>query len=137
MDNFIWNYVYRRVKNKPIYIKDNGFTSALFKDSQGVSVNVDAGRTEKEVIEDEECLHNYYNRNLSNEEIVERGENLIAILSLSKTQCEQANVYVKSDPIEGENENHALIQKTKDEIKLTKTQARQLAKMATIVKKYN
>lgn len=131
-----WKEIYRRVKSKPIFMKDGKPSSALFKDSNGVSVDKDAGRDVEEIIADEERLHTLYNRNLTEEEIRERGEELRAIVRLTDNQCDDANVCVIADPIEGENENHALLQKSEEEIQLTKGQARMLARQATIVKNY-
>lgn len=131
-----WKEVYRRVKSKPVFMKDGHLSSALFKDSKGVSVNRDAGRDRDEIIETEEQLHKLYNAALTEEEIVEKGEGLRAIASLTAMQCELAGVCVVPDPIPGENENHALIQKSVTEIQLSKKQAKDLAKMATIIKNY-
>lgn len=131
-----WKEVYRRVKSKPVFMKDGHLSSALFKDSKGVSVNYDAGRNINEIIVDEERLHKLYNAKLTDEEIRERGEALKAIASLTVENCDLANVCVIPDPIPDENENHALIQQTATEIQLTKKQAKELAKMATIIKDY-
>lgn len=117
-------------------MKDGRPSSALFKDSKGVSVDRDAGRRLEDIIVDEERLHALYNAGMSDEEIKEKGEKLKAIVSLTDEQCDAVKVCVIPDPIEGENENHALIQKSETEIQLSKSQARNLAKMATIVKSY-
>lgn len=68
-----WKEVYRRVKSKPVFMNNEQLSSALFKDSKGVSVNYDAGRDINEIIEDEERLHKLYNSNLTDEEIIEKG----------------------------------------------------------------
>ena len=39
-----WTAIFRRVKSKPIFMKDGRPSSALFKDSKGVLVDRDAGR---------------------------------------------------------------------------------------------
>lgn len=52
-----WTEIYRRVKSKPIFMKDGRPSSALFKDSKGVSVDRDGGRGLDEIIMDEERLH--------------------------------------------------------------------------------
>lgn len=43
-------------------MKDGRPSSALFKDSHGVSVDKDMGRNEKDIISDEERLHRFYNQ---------------------------------------------------------------------------
>ena len=39
-----WSAIYRRVKSKPIFMKEGRPSSALFKDSKGVSVDRDGSR---------------------------------------------------------------------------------------------
>lgn len=136
MVNSEWKEVYRRVKSKPIFMKEGRPTSALFKDSKGVSVDRDAGRNIEDIIADEERLHALYTVGLTDEEIKENGEELKAIISLTDEQCNSVSACIIPDPIPGENENHALIQKSETEIQLSKSQARNLAKMAVIVKNY-
>lgn len=136
MVNRDWKEIYRRVKSKPVFMKDGHPSSALFKDSKGVSVDRDAGRERKDIIIDEERLHALYISDKTDEEIREQGEELKAIISLTDEQCDSVAVCVIPDPIVGENEYHALIQKSETEISLSKSQARNLAKMATIVKSY-
>lgn len=131
-----WKEIYRRVKSKPVFMKDGRPSSALFKDSKGVSVDRDAGRNLDDIIVDEERLHAFYNAKMTEEEVKEKGEELKAIISLTDEQCDSIEVCVIPDPINGENENHAIIQKSETEIQLSKSQARNLAKMATIVKSY-
>lgn len=131
-----WITIYRRVKSKPIFMKDDRPSSALFKDSKGVSVNKDAGRKVDDIISDEERLHALYINGLSDEEIKEQGEELKAIIQLTNVQCDSVGACVIDDPIHGENEYHALLQKSETEIQLSKGQAKSLAKMATIVKSY-
>lgn len=131
-----WKEVYRRVKSKPVFMKEGRPSSALFKDSKGVSVDRDAGRSLNDIIVDEERLHALYNVGMTEEEVKEKGEELKAIISLTDEQCDSVEVCVIPDPIAGENENHAVIQKSKTEIQLSKSQARNLAKMSTIVKNY-
>ena len=136
MENKDWKAVYRRVKNKPIFMKEGRPSSALFKDSKGVSVDMDAERDEKQIIEDEEQLHKFYCRKMGEDEIKEKGEDLRAIIKVSNEVCATEKVCVISDPITGENENHALIQRSETEIQLTKRQAKGLARGAKIVKEY-
>ncbi len=45
-----WKEVYRRVKSKPVFMKEGRPSSALFKDSKGVSVDRDAGRNLNDII---------------------------------------------------------------------------------------
>lgn len=136
MVNRDWKEVYRRVKSKPVFMKDGRPSSALFKDSKGVSVDRDAGRSLEDIIADEERLHALYNAGMTEEEIKEKGEELKAIIFLTDEQCDSVEVCVIPDPIDGENDNHAVIQKSETEIQLSKSQARNLAKMSTIVKNY-
>lgn len=131
-----WKAIYRRVKSKPIFMKDGRPSSALFKDSKGVSVDRDAGREINDIISDEERLHSLYTNGLSDEEIRERGEKLKAIIELTDSQCDSVDACVLPDPINGENEYHALLQKSETEIQLSKSQAKILAKSATIIKNY-
>lgn len=131
-----WKAIYRRVKSKPILMKDGRPSSALFKDSKGVSVDRDAGREINDIISDEERLHSLYTNGLSDEEIRERGEELKAIIELTDSQCDSVDACVLPDPINGENEYHALLQKSETEIQLSKSQAKTLAKSATIIKNY-
>ncbi len=131
-----WTAIYRRVKSKPVFMKDGRPSSALFKDSKGVSVDRDAGRKIDEIIADEERLHSLYTKGLSDEEIREQGEELKAIIQLTDMQCDSVAACVIPDPIYGENEYHSLLQKSESEIPLSKSQAKSLAKLATIVKSY-
>ena len=71
-------------------MKDGRPSSALFKDSHGVSVDKDMGRNEKDIISDEERLHRFYNQGLTEEEIRQNGEELRAIISLSDESCDLA-----------------------------------------------
>ena len=136
MDKKDWKTIYRRVKSKPIFIKDGKPTSAIFKDSHGVSVNKDANRDLSVIIQEEERLHKFYNRNLTESDIKQKGEELRAIVSLTDEDCDAVGAYLLSDPIEEENPYHALLQKSETEIQLTKGQAKSLAKKAYIVKSY-
>ena len=126
-----WLYVIRRVRNKPNFIKSGGFSSALFKDSKGVSVNKDHRRTEEEIIEDEIRLHNFYN-NENTAGFYSDEKKLKAIVSIDKEICEQKNIKVLDDPLE-ENPHHALLQKSENEITLTSSQAKALARNARII----
>lgn len=131
-----WTEIYRRVKSKPIFMKDGRPSSALFKDSKGVSVDRDGGRGLDEIIMDEERLHALYNKGLTEAEIKEKGEELKAIIALTREQCDSVEVCVIPDPISGENEYHALLQKSETEIQLSKSQAKSLARLAAVIKSY-
>lgn len=131
-----WKTIYRRIRSKPIFMKDGRPSSALFKDSKGVSVDRDGGRKLSTIIADEERLHALYNAGLTDEQIKEDGQELKAIIELSSEQCDSVEVCVVPDPIPGENEFHAVIQKNATEIQLTKGQAKSLAKLATVIKSY-
>lgn len=111
-------------------MKEGRPSSALFKDSKGVSVDRDGGREIGDIIIDEERLHSLHTNELSDEEIRERGEELKAIIQLTSSQCDSVAVCVIPDPISGENEYHALLQKSETEIQLSKSQARACLKNA-------
>ena len=128
--------IYRRVESKPIFMKDGRPSSALFKDSKDVSVDRDVGRKIDDIISHEERLHALYTDGLSDEEIKERGKTLIAIIQLTDVRCDAVEACVIPDPIQGENEYHALLQKSEAETQLSKSQAKVLAKSATIIKSY-
>ena len=131
-----WTAIFRRVKSKPIFMKDGKPSSALFKDSKGVSVDRDGGRNMDDIISHEEHLHCLYTKELSDEEMKEAGEELKAIIQLTDSQCDSVGICVIPDPIDGENEYHALLQKSETEIQLSKSQARKLARLAMVVKNY-
>lgn len=131
-----WSAIYRRVKSKPIFMKEGRPSSALFKDSKGVSVDRDGGRELCDIIADEERLHSLYTNGSSDEELRERGEGLKAIIQLTDLQCDQVEVCVIPDPINEENEYHALLQRSETEIQLSKSQAKALARSATVIKNY-
>lgn len=127
-----WTYVARRVKNKPLYIKGEGFSSALFKDSKGVSVDKDNGRTEEDVIDDEQRLHMYYMQ--KNNQVGNDAERLIAIVAVDKEIIDEKNVCVENAALP-ENMHHALLKRSESEIALTSSQAKGLAKHARILKR--
>ena len=95
-----------------------------------------AGRNINDIISDEERLHSLYTNGLSDEEMRERGEELKAVIQLTDSQCDLVKVCIIPDPIDGENEYHALLQKSETEIQLSKSQAKTLAKLAVVVKNY-
>lgn len=132
MHDDVWIYVVRRVKNKPIYIKGDSFSSALFKDSKGVSVNKDDGRAEAEVIEDEKRLHAYYIQ--QNGQEGNDSERLIAIVSVDRETIVEKEVFVEEDLLP-ENKHHAILKRSESVIPLTSSQAKGLAKHIRILKR--
>lgn len=126
-------FVVRRIRNKPIFFKDGRPSSALFKDSKGVSVDKDEGRTKEEIIKEEENLHKFYN---STNDSIENEMQLKAIISVTKETCDNHAVQIIDSPLE-ENKHHALLQKSETIVELTKGQAKALAKSAEVLKEYN
>lgn len=126
-------FMVRRIRNKPIFFKDGRPSSALFKDSKGVSVDKDAGRTKEEIIKEEEKLHKFYN---SKNGIIEDEKQLKAIISVEKEVCDNLEVQIIDSPLV-ENKYHALLQKSETIVELTKGQAKALAKSAEVLKEYN
>ncbi len=131
------NQLYRRVRKLPIYIKENGtISSAFYRDSKGVSVSIDAGRLEKDIIEAEERLHYFYNKSEIDRD-PEGVFKLIAIASVSKTVCDEKDVVIKMEPDEAVNPYHAILRKSETEIPLTPGQRKYLAKNTKIIKSYD
>lgn len=130
------NELFRRVRNNPIYYKDGKVSSAIFLDSKGVSVDIDDGRELEEIVLAEEGLHEFYNKEALLSEHAEKYK-LIAITSVTKESCDEKNVFVELEPIEGENPYHAIIKRTPEIIELTGSQRKYLAKHARVVKSYN
>ena len=125
----------RRIRNKPMFIHEDGsVSSALFKDSQGVSVNKDHGRSSESIVTDEERLHRLYCSEI--EEINDPEKRLVAIAAIDKTTCDENRVYIKDDPIPDINPHHCLLQKSETEIVLTRAQAKALARGARFIKRY-
>lgn len=136
MEEMEWNRVYRRVRDLPQYIKSDGsITSAVFKDSKGASVDRDGGRTDSEIIADEERLHAQQVEGLTQDEIIESGKNLRMIVSVSREICNERQILVKPDPIK-DNPYHALLQRNEEIIELSPSQAKALARAVRIEKSY-
>ena len=110
--------LHRAIKPKAIFWneKTNTITSALFKDSKGVSVDANANR-------DDDEIKNCFLAEFSDL----KGEARVTV-----DTCKEKDCYVKADPLPNNN-HHALIQRSENEIPLTKSQARYLAKKATTV----
>lgn len=127
MDNNIHadESLFRRVSNIPQYWKQGSDkpSSALFKDSNGVSVNRCNYRCKDEIINDEERLHKLYLK----------GAPLKAIISVKKVLCE--DMLVQYDP-EDNNKHHSLILRNEDTIQLTESQAKRLSRNCNIEKTY-
>ncbi|MPM49903.1 hypothetical protein SDC9_96637 [bioreactor metagenome] len=118
--------LYRRVDVRPQFWKEecDRPSSALFKDSNGVSVDRSNNRSLEDIIKDEERLHRVFG-----------SEDLKAVISVSKKTCEDKDIYVKCDPIDN-NEHHCIIQRTESEVPLTSGQAKYLSKQCVIRKRY-
>lgn len=118
--------LFRRLKDIPQYWKKdtNRPTSALFKDSKGVSVDRCNFRCKEDIIKDEERLHDLYGG----------GSELKCIVSVKKENCDE--VLVKYEPEEN-NDYHSVIYSNEDNIVLTRGQAKKLANLCNIEKSYN
>ena len=126
-----WSFIVRRVRDLPVYFNGKGgVSSALYKDSLGVSVDKDHLRDIASVIEDEERLHKLYHP------IPSDGYKLIAIVSVDKEVCEETQIYVEDAPIENENIHHCILKKDKEVVMLSKGQARKLARNSKFLKDY-
>lgn len=127
MDNTIHDDegLFRRMDNNPNYLKPgtNRPSSALFKDSNGVSVNRCNHRCKDDILRDEERLHEFY----------AKGTPLISIVSVQMQFCN--GLLVEYNPL-NENEHHSIIRRDRDTIKLTDSQARNLAKNCVVEKSY-
>lgn len=131
------NQLYRRVRKHPMYIKENGtVSSALFKDSKGVSVSVDDNRNLDDIIKKEEELHVYYNKEKLDED-PEGMFKLIALASIQKLACDEKEVVIEMVPDGDINPYHAILKRNKDEICLTAGQSKYLARKTEIVKSYD
>ena len=114
--------LFRNVSSKPQLWKNSEDrpTSALFKDSKGVSVDRLKERNNEEAIGD----------------IRTKFSDTYAIITVSTENCTKAGAVVFDKPIEN-NIFHAEIHKSLSEVELTSSQARQLAKVAEIVYRIN
>ena len=131
-----WLFVVRRVRNKPSFFHDDGtLSSALFKDSKGVSTDKDHMRSIDEVIVDEERLHELYYPIEKQQEQPEY--KLSALVSIDKEVCEEKKIKIIDDPIPEINPHHCLLFKNEKMEGLSQSQARALSSSAKIIKKYN
>ena len=127
-----YNFVTRRVNAKPIFFKDGRLSSALFKDSNGVSVNIDAGRSNEDIIEDEVRLHELYNKD---EEDAEK-RTLKSIATVTKNIIEDKSVYICASPEEN-NRYHCLLFGDSNKKELKPSQAKALAREAKFIAKFD
>lgn len=104
--------LYRAVKPIPVYWKDGRITSALFKDSKGVSVDRDGGRSSENIIS------NFVTRM--------GDKNVKAIAILKAEQCFNNEMIVIPSPVQ-DNKYHAEIHCSETKVELSKKQARALA----------
>lgn len=74
---------------------------------------------------------------MSPEERKEREQELVAIASVSASECEARQVLIQLDPIKGENPFHAVLKRSEDVIELTKGQSKHLASKSTIEIRYD
>ncbi len=110
--------LFRNVSSKPQFWKpvEGKPSSAIFKDSKGVSVDRQKERDTSEVIDD----------------IKSKFTDTYAIITVSTDDCSNANVVVLDKPLEN-NPFHAEIHKSSTEIQLSSAQARRLAKACKVV----
>jgi len=108
--------LYRAVKPFPNWWKPevNKPSSAVFKDSRGVSVDRDAGRLSAEVVEE------FRNR-----------FRVRAVVSISVAICRGFATYPVAKPLPNQPE-HAEIHRSESEIELTNSQARNLSRAANL-----
>ncbi|WP_343273340.1 hypothetical protein [Lentibacillus songyuanensis] len=95
-------------------------TSAVFKDSKGVSVDRDGGRNDSEVTAS----------------FIQRfgDENIRSIVSVTAQYCCEIDTHLVYAPVEG-NEYHALIHDSPDKITLRSSKAKKLAENCKVVYK--
>ena len=131
-----WRYIVRRVRNSPTFFHADGtVSSALFKDSQGVSVDKDHMRSKEEVISDEERLHQFYYS--VEEQKNNPGLKLMALVKVNRDICDRNSITVIDDPIPEENLHHCLLFKNQEREKLSQQQAKALSSSFIILKKYS
>ncbi len=113
--------LHKAIKSKPQFwnTKTDSISSALFKDSQGVSVDRNANRS------DEEVKYNF----------LTRFPDLKGEARLKTELCRDKGCRVHADPTE-HNENHALIL-GENKIELTKGQAKYLSRNCEVIKYYS
>ena len=130
------NKVFRRIRNAPLYIKeDGGISSAVYLDDRGVSVDIDDNRNMDTIIEDEERLHIFYNGKKI-EEDPEGPYKLLAIAAIDKANCNEKEIYIELAPIKDENDFHAILKGSETKVRLSPSQRKHLARTSAIIKSY-
>ena len=132
MRNENWNYVVRRVRNKPLFLKGDGVSSAFYKDSKGVSVSKDCDRGRESIIEDEERIHQLFHPEGAE---IDNTYKLIGIVSIDKLNIESNNVEIVDQP-EEYNPFHAVLCRNQNTIRLSSAQAKALARQSVFIKRY-
>lgn len=112
--------LYRKVIKKPdFWKKESGKpSSAVFKDSKGVSVDRDGGRGEREIIS---TFHSRFGK-----------EHMKAIVSITAGFCKDIGTHLKYTPTE-DNCYHSEIHRSPEKVTLTNAQARKIAKNCEVV----
>lgn len=106
--------LYRAVLPSDMYWKKDGkISSAVFKDSKGLSCDRDLGRVDSSLCVS--TLLNYLQRDRT-------------VVSISYSECIEVNTLVEYDPIP-DNCYHSLILNDNEKIQLTEGKARRLTKM--------
>lgn len=97
-------------------------SSAVFKDTYGVSVDRKWHRDVREAVNE-----------LRTRLAGKQGKTVedYKVISVKKSDCDKVNAFCEYSP-ERDNRYHSLIKKSSAEIKLTKSQARYLAKLAVV-----
>lgn len=111
--------LFRAVPDKPQMWKEKEGrpSSAIFKDSQGVSVDRDGNRTDAQVTEN----------------FKKRFSTLKAIVSIEAEECRDAGAFLQYDPLP-DNFHHSLILNSQDSIQVKSSgKARRLTKLTKIV----
>lgn len=126
-----WFFLIRRVRNKPSFFNEGRISSALFKDSKGVSVNKDDSRIITDIIIDEERLHCYYLGDMADEPEY----CLKALVTFDRKVCDDNNILIEDDPLE-ENPHHAVLKRNNTVSCLTASQAKAIARASKIIKYY-
>lgn len=121
LNNFkVSEYVYRGVICSPTHCKLECnpiiYTSAVFKDSRGVSVDFGCGRSDEEVIKF--MIDSSFNRN----------KPFRAILKISVSYCYELGAIVIPKPLEdGSNPYHAEIHLSNTQVPLTSSLSKKMA----------
>ena len=116
--------LYRAIPKKPqLWKEDVGRpSSAIFKDSKGVSVDRDGNRTEEQI------TNNLYKKLSQDKEIR-------AIIKIKAEECFELDANVISAPLD-DDEYHALILNTPENPPLKSSIAKKLSKKSKVVKIY-